>query len=125
MPVASSVMMLGGQVLPGQHDRLGLGCGGGAGGHVGRTAHVAVAQPASQASLSEAADPVRGGIAGEQYQRSFVRGVVEGPLQAGKHTGHQVAQPVDHAHPVGDQIRSMPGQHREFAHEVGTGVDDR
>jgi hypothetical protein len=53
-----------------------------------------------------------------------VRGVVEGPLQAGKHAGHQVAQPVDHAHPVSDQIFSMSGQHGEVAHEVGTGVDD-
>ena len=68
---------------------------------------------------------VGGGVAGEQDQRSLVRGVVEGPLQAGKHAGHQVPQPVDHPHPVGDQIRPMPGQHREVADQVGVGVDDR
>ena len=80
---------------------------------------------AGQACLADAADPIGAGVAGEQHQRSLVRGVVERPLQAGEHAGHQVAQPVDHPHSVGDQIRSMPGQHREVADQVGVGVDDR
>jgi len=53
------------------------------------------------------------------------RGIVESPLQTGKHTGQQMPQPAYHAHPISNQIFAMPGQHRQVANEVGAGIDDR
>ena len=125
MPLASSVMMPAVRSCPGSTTVCALAAAMARAATSAEPRTLPAAQPGCQAGLSEAADPIGGGVAGEQDQRSFVRGVVESPLQAGKYTGHQVAQPVDHAHPVGDQVRSMPGQHREVANEVGTGVDDR
>ena len=125
MAPASSAMMLAVKSCPGSTTDWALAAAIARAATSAEPAHVPVAQPAGQASLTDAADPIGAGVAGEQHQRALVRGVVERPLQAGKHAGHQVPQPVDHPHPVGDQIRPMPGQHREVADEVGIGVDDR
>jgi hypothetical protein len=52
---------------------------------------------------------------GEQDERAFVIGVVEGPFQSGEDPGEHVAEPVEHADPVGDQIGAVRGQQSQIS----------
>lgn len=49
----------------------------------------------------------RGLVAGEQDERAFVIGVVEGPFQSGEDPGEHVAEPVEHVDAVGDQVGAV------------------
>lgn len=100
-------------------------CGGdGAGGDLREVTHVAVLQPGGEAAFADPSDPVRAGVAGQQDQRTLAVGVVEFPFQGREDAGQHIPQPVDHPHPVGDQIGAVPGQQRQVADQVGDRVDD-
>src|SRR3954447_12562829 len=94
-------------VLPGHDGLLGLGAGQGSGRDLVSAADLPLDQPCPQPGLTGPADRLRGLIAGQQDQRAAAVGVVEGPLECRKVATEHVAEPVDHADPVPDQVGAM------------------
>ena len=79
---------------------------------------------ASQAvSRAATADGCRCLVAAEQDERAFVVGIVEGAFQRGESTGEHVAEPVEHAHSVGDQVGAVSGQQGQICGELGRDGD--
>lgn len=62
-------------------------------------------------------------VAGEQNERAFVVGTVEGPFQGGEDPGEHVAEPVEHPDAVGDQVRAVGGQQSRIGCLLAGDVD--
>jgi hypothetical protein len=69
------------------------------------------------------ADRLRGLVAGQQDQRAAAMGVVEGPLQRREVATEHVAEPVDHADPVPDQVGAMGYQQPQLGDQRGGDFD--
>jgi hypothetical protein len=101
-----------------------VGSADGSSGDAGRVAYFALAQPCGQPGGADAADPLWAGIPGQQDKGTLAGRVVERSFQGGEHAGHEVSEPVDHPHPVSDQVGPVASQHRQVADQVGVAVDD-
>lgn len=64
-------------------------------------------------------EPLRSLVAGQQDQCPATVGVVERPLQGREVATEHVAEPVDHADSVADQVGAMGHQQPQLGHQRG------
>ena len=116
---ARSATMLAATSCPGTTVCWALAAARAAGRDLVGAADLPLDQPCPQPRLTGPADRLRGLVAGQQGQRAAAVGVVERPLQRREVATEHVAEPVDHANPVTDQVGAMGHQQPQFGHQRG------
>jgi hypothetical protein len=117
----------GRHLLASQPQALGAGRGdGGLGQVLGRAGtHALGGQQPAQAAHPSASDRRRPLVAGQQHQPAALAGRLGGAFQRGADRGQVLAQPVEGAGAVSDQVGPLGDQQAQLGHQAVTGAQHR
>ena len=115
----------GGDLFAGQSHRLGLGGSDRGRGDRGGVAHPGVGQYPGQPRKTALPNGFRALVARQQHHPTSIGAQLSDPLQGGAHRDELLAQPIDRAGTLSDQIRAMSRQHPQFGDQVIIGMQHR